>query len=160
MPNNKNDIGSIRICRVQNLGRIKADVKIAAVRELSKPIDGALVCPELAADGFMSDLKAAAKADNTWNPSKFVGEYVPLYMRRLCLPEARQTLNRIYKAVKAGKTVAIACYCADEFVCHRVVIAGLFQGLGLEVTGVKADYSAYYDMWRETYKPIAKAVAA
>lgn len=137
-------MSTIRICRIQNIGSIKADIKIAAVQTMKRPGETVFVCPELAPDDAMLDIKARFKAQKAWNRKTFQESYVPMYLDRLCTAEARRTLNWIYKLVKSGKTVAIGCYCADEASCHRSILAGLFQALGMEVTGVKADYSEYY----------------
>lgn len=153
----------IRICRIQNIGRIKADVKIAAVQTIKRPAGAVFLCPELAPDNKMIDLKNRFKEQQSWNQQRFQDSYVPLYLDRLCTPEATKTLNWIYKLVKSGKTVAIGCYCADETICHRSILAGLFQALMLEVTGVKADYSAYYvqrQAARSKYLLISKAKTA
>lgn len=141
-------MSTIRICRIQNIHRIRADVKIAAVQTMERPSDAILVCPELASDDAMMAFKVDAKAQKAWNWTTFQNDYVPMYLNRLCTPEARRTLNRIYKTVKSGKTVAIGCYCADETICHRSILAGLFQALNLEVIGVKFDYSDYYARWQ------------
>lgn len=141
----------IRVCRVQNINRIKADVKIAAVQTMKRPNETVFVCPELAPDDTMLAAKAQLREQGAWNRETFQERYVPMYLDRLCTAEARRTLNWIYKLVKSGKTVAIGCYCADEENCHRSILAGLFQALDLEVTGVKADYSDYYAQRQAVY---------
>lgn len=138
----------IRICRIQNMGRIKADIKLAAVCKMPHPIEDVSVCPELAAGDALFAFKTKAKADNTWNMEMFKTCYVPEYLKILAKPEARRLLNQIYKESKAGKTIAIGCYCADEAMCHRSIIAGLLQAIGCEVTGVKDDYTDYYRQYK------------
>lgn len=145
---NTNNWGTVRICRVQNLGRIHADIKMAAVQSMANPKDTITIATELAPSDAVLTMKNKAKENGTWNEDYFRNEYVPAYIAGLTDDKARQTLNKIYKAVKAGKTVAIACYCADETTCHRSVIAGLMQSLGLNVAGVKGDYSGYHAQWK------------
>lgn len=142
--------GCVRICRLQNLKRIKADRKIALSYDLNGKFAFAEKPAVLLPGKDLIETAAYLKADGDVDGmSQFFDEtVVPQYLDQLRTGAGRALLNGIYKDVKAGRTVAIGCYCADEAVCVRSVLAGLFQGVGLEVKGVDGDYAGYFDMFK------------
>lgn len=151
--------GCVRICRLQNLRRIKADRKIALSYDLNgkfafaeKP---AVLLPGKDLIATAANFKADGDVDGM---SQFFDEtIVPQYLDQLRTGAGRALLNELYKDVKTGKTIAIGCYCADEAVCVRSVLAGLFQGVGLEVKGVDGNYAGYFDMFKTPEPVLATA---
>lgn len=79
-----------------------------------------------------------------WNKEKFQEHYVPQFMRELKNPSAMRLLSKLWDMDKADKKICLACFCTDEELCHRSIIAGILQGSGCHVNGVKHDYSNYY----------------
>ena len=88
--------------------------------------------------------KKAGKFDRIW----FEEHYIPQFIFEMHSPAARELLNTLYKADKCGKRICLVCFCEDEGLCHRSILAGLLQGVGCDVHGVKSDYSDYYRVYR------------
>lgn len=93
-----------------------------------------------------------------WGINMFLCTYVPWFLRDMLEEDARQRLSLIVKQVNQGKRILLACYCWDEFMCHRSIIKGLLQGRGVpcgttEESPINYDYSKYFriylKMWNE-----------
>jgi uncharacterized protein YeaO (DUF488 family) len=82
-----------------------------------------------------------------WGPETFRSIYVPRFLEEMHSEQAVYWLNRLWKADRIGRSVLLACYCSDEAMCHRSIVAGLLQGAGADVRA-QDDYSYYYDMWK------------
>lgn len=87
-------------------------------------------------------------ARNEWNQTTFQNIYVPQFLQEMHTEDAKHLLNELYTADKNGKNICLVCFCPDETTCHRSIIAGMLQGAGCNVTGVKNDYSKYYKLWK------------
>lgn len=114
--------------------------------------DGALWVPELSPSReLLSDYLRLRKM-GLWNEHAFKTIYVPTFLREMKgSKEAKQYLNLLFNLSKKGKTIEIACFCQDETMCHRSIIAGLLQGVGTQVTTDKnRDYSDYLRQYKET----------
>lgn len=83
--------------------------------------------------------------EGQWNKQKFQEEYVPQFLRELKQNHAAlELLSKLWDADRAGKRICLVCFCTDEELCHRSIIAGILQGAGCRVNGVRHDYSDYY----------------
>lgn len=88
-----------------------------------------------------------AVKNGTWNEDFFQSIYVPQFLQEMKYPAARRALNGIYLADKQSRRMALVCFCNDESLCHRSILAGLLQGVGCDVTTPTGkDYSRYYEM--------------
>lgn len=86
----------------------------------------------------------------TWGWEAFELGYVPRFLQEMHSAEARQALNELWRLDKAGKRVAICCFCDDYDLCHRSIVAGMLKGAGCKVW-VAGDYPAdatYYREWK------------
>lgn len=121
----------------------------ACVRSLKGQHPGIIQVADLSpsTELFISYLSAknAGKFDQQW----FQNHYVPTFLQQMkeC-KNSRDLLNNLYKADRAGKRIALLCFCQDEELCHRSILAGLLQGVNCDVHGVHHDYSRYYDQYR------------
>lgn len=89
--------------------------------------------------------------NNNWNKKTFQEIYVPQFISELKTgPEkGYELLNQLYFADKAGKKICLICFCGDEELCHRSIIAGLLQGVGCDVkTEKNTNYSKYFEMYK------------
>ena len=85
------------------------------------------------------------KLDGRWNEETFRSEYLPVFLKEMRSEAAREKLNELYKKDKAGRSIALVCFCKEENLCHRSIIAGILQGVGCNVhTATGNDYSKYY----------------
>ena len=88
--------------------------------------------------------KKAGKFDG----AMFDKNYVPRFISELKMnPDARALLNKLYKMDKAGKRIALVCYCDNEWLCHRSILAGLLRGAGCKVN-TNVSFIWYWDQWR------------
>lgn len=89
---------------------------------------------------------------NQWNQTAFDEIYVPQFLYDLHhSPKSIAALNQLYLDDKAGKRICLLCFCTNETMCHRSIIAGLLQGVGCDVRlETNADYRHYYTKWCET----------
>ena len=94
------------------------------------------------------------KAKKNWNQKTFNEEYLPVFIREMVIgcqeenaDQKTNALNEIYRRVKTGETVALVCYCKN--LCHRYIVGGLLQGVGLDVVldDESVDISQYYSMY-------------
>ena len=97
---------------------------------------------------LFSDYRRLA-ADNEWSKITFDRVYVPRFLKGMCARESRDKLNELFRKDKQGIRICAFCTCAEEELCHRSIVAGLLQGVGADVRGVKKDYSEYYRIWKE-----------
>lgn len=137
----------IKIARMSEIRRGQYDLNFAIVRSMKNPSDWLvqedLLSPSKNLFYKYLDLK---KAGN-WNKKSFDEIYVPQFLRELkANKSATDKLNEIYSLSKT-KSIALCCFCDDEELCHRSIIAGLLQGAGADVVASK-DYRHYYEMYR------------
>ena len=85
---------------------------------------------------------------NQWNRRAFQEIYVPQFLREMHEPLGRESLNFIYRLSKA-QNIALICFCTDEDVCHRSIVAGLLQGVGANVVLPSGkNYSHYFQQYQ------------
>lgn len=89
------------------------------------------------------------KVTGNWNDKTFKQIYVPRFLKEMQCQTARAKLNELFSKDREGKNIALVCFCADELLCHRSIIAGLLQGTGCHVKTSKGnDYSDYYKQYK------------
>lgn len=85
-----------------------------------------------------------------WNEQTFHEVYVPQFLTELRTNSETTYpyLNDLYLADENGKNICLVCFCPNETMCHRSIIAGLLQGVGCNViTETGNDYKKYYEMF-------------
>lgn len=82
----------------------------------------------------------------TWNGDMFERWYVPQFLKEMHGEVQRASLNNLYYKAQS-KHILLACFCPDEKLCHRSIVCGLLQGVGV-ITSAD-DYSRYYKMYKE-----------
>ena len=61
--------------------------------------------------------------------------------------EEKDALNQLYVMSKT-QNILLVCFCENEDLCHRSIIAGLLSGAGAEVqTSSGHNYDKYWDMY-------------
>lgn len=94
-----------------------------------------------------------------WNREAFDKIYVPEFISQMRYDQrAANILNGLVELDKSGAKIQLCCFCPDETMCHRSIVAGLLQGAGCDVrTATGQDYSKYFDMYQNA--PMTKSVA-
>lgn len=89
------------------------------------------------------------KKRNDWNFKTFESIYVPQFIYELRNnPDAIKRFEYLYTQDKLNKNICLVCFCTDETLCHRSIIAGILAGGGCDVkTDTQNDYRKYYAMY-------------
>lgn len=140
----------IRITSISNLRNVteQFDEIWAIVRSLKSPIKNVqqvdVLSPSM--DLFFKYQKKSKAGD--WNDKTFAEMYVPQFVNEMKHSnKALAKLAYLYDADQAGKNICLLCFCSDETLCHRSIIAGFLQAVGCDVKlDTNNDYRKYYDM--------------
>lgn len=88
---------------------------------------------------------------NQFDDVAFNEVYVPQFIDEFTTV-GKNLLKYLRQLDMAGKNIALVCYCADESKCHRSIIAGILQGMKVNVTtDTEADYSHYYEQFLKVH---------
>lgn len=130
-----------------------ADRHIAIVRSLKNKSPWMEQMAELSPDKSLFYAYLDMKNTGEWNETAFREIYVPRFLKQIKQDkQAVAALNGLYVESKT-KTIELACFCADEKLCHRSIIAGLMRGANAAVQTEHGDGSEYIDYYRQ-YKEI------
>lgn len=151
----------IEITDVNRLRRLAPDPGVtcyAIVRNMTYPITGVAQLDILSPSRDLFFWYRRMEKAGKWGRRAFDDEYVPCFLREIKSDlVARRTLNDLRRRSRNGEHIALACYCGDESMCHRSIVAGLLSGAGVDVrTDSGRDYSAYYAQ----YKALARQYPA
>lgn len=89
------------------------------------------------------------RENGEWNKQAFDEIYLPRFLKEIKDNEhARELLYELYDRDASGERIALTCFCDDENICHRSIVAGILQGMDANVvTKTGNDYSRYYEMY-------------
>ena len=140
----------IEIIRIdRTLDYSKYDQIYAIVRSFKNPNPNIIQMSDLSPQpGLFKTYRHLAET-NQWNRDAFDNIYVPQFLYDLRHNKhAIAKLNQLFKDDKAGQRICLLCFCTDEAMCHRSIIAGLLQAVGCDVKLESgADYRHYYNQW-------------
>ena len=137
----------IRVTNIRNANKDDYDAVYAIVRSLKSSTAWIQQMTELSpSPSLFGDYRRLADTGQ-WGRQAFDEMYVPRFIDEIRQNAvARQTLNRLWRDDREGKKICLVCFCPDERLCHRSIIAGFLQGAGCQVvTDTNGDYSKYYD---------------
>lgn len=137
----------ITITNIREMGGKRYDEVWGIVRSM-KPMDGVRQVQVLSPSWELFKKYRNLVESGSWNRNAFQSLYVPQFLEEMHSKEASYILNKLYLMDKAGKNICLFCFCTDESLCHRSIIAGLLQGAGCNVEGIAADYSHYLRQWK------------
>ena len=148
----------VKVCDIRYLAshaRNESTVAFAIVRSLSRPIDGVTQLDVLSPSKSLFYAYCGWKDAGQWNAAKFQDAYVPRFLSEIRNDKAAHlALKDIWERDRNGETVLLGCFCPDEALCHRSIIAGLLTGIGVKVeTDTGSDYIGYYRQYRQLPKP-------
>ncbi len=138
----------ITIKAISNIQYENYDEIWAIVRSLKHPNPHLKQVTELSPSWDLFKTFQELKQAGDWNQKTFQEIYVPRFLTQMKGTEARNRLNQLYLRDKAGESLALVCFCPDETLCHRSIIAGLLQGCGCNVQGVHGNYAHYFDQYK------------
>ena len=132
----------ITITDIRNVNHAAYDEVWAVVRSLKNPGKMKHV-PELSPSWALFKKYLQLRDMGEWNADTFRSIYVPTFLKEMKGLEAQRKLSELAGLDRQGKRICLACFCHDEALCHRSIIAGILQYRGIQIHGVKGDYSKY-----------------
>lgn len=132
----------ITITNMRNINYASYDEVWAIVRSLKNPGRMKQVA-ELSPSWHLFKQYLGLRNAGKWNASAFQEIYVPTFLKEMQAESAHKKLAELINLDKQGKHICLACFCPDEALCHRIIIAGILQHAGIQVRGVQGDYSQY-----------------
>lgn len=132
----------VTVTNIRNIDCAAHDEVWAIVRSLRYPGKMRHV-PELSPSWALFKQYLTLRDTGKWNNDSFNNIYVPVFLKEMQTATARKKLTEIVEMDKQGKRICLACFCDDEAMCHRSIVAGILQYAGITVQGVKGDYSSY-----------------
>lgn len=132
----------ITVTNIRNINYAAYDEIWAIVRSLKNPRKMKHV-PELSPSWALFKKYLRLRDAGQWNADSFKSVYVPTFLKEMAGTEAQRKLSELIELDRQGKRICLACFCRDEALCHRSIIAGILQGRGIQVQGVNGDYSEY-----------------
>lgn len=145
----------IMIDRVYAPSKRQYDGSWAIVRSASKLPDGFDVCNILSPGGELwrsyCGVRDRYEQDKAFAHDYWDKVYLPEFLSQMRYDQrAANVLNGLVELDKAGANIRMCCFCKDESLCHRSIIAGVLQGAGADVRLPSgADYSRYFKMYQE-----------
>lgn len=123
-------LGKVYLYSFWELSNINADVRLFVVRQRPRTLpSGWIWVPQMApSEELFCQYRAWVRAGQ-W-PAKW-----PVYEQRFKaeMPAMRRYLDRVEEHLRAGRAVALACYCQDPAYCHRRIFGEYFQAKGYPV---------------------------
>lgn len=136
----------ITVTNIRNTNFAAHDEVWAIVRSLRNPGKMKHV-PELSPSWKLFKTYLALRDVGKWNAAAFQDVYVPTFLQEIRNAAARRKLTELIELDQQGKSICLACFCPDETLCHRSIVAGILQYTGIAIRGVKEDYSQYGKIW-------------
>lgn len=145
----------ITITNIRNAKNTNPDEIWAIVRSMKKPSPDIKQVQDLSPSWDLFKTFQTLKEHNHWNHNTFREIYVPEFLSGLIENKDKvyPLLNELWRLDKYGKNICLVCFCTDETMCHRSIIAGLLQGVGCNVT---TDTGLDYSMYNEIFKKMEK----
>ncbi|MCR5834939.1 MAG: DUF488 domain-containing protein [Lachnospiraceae bacterium] len=107
---------------------------------------------ELAPSSELLDVYLDLRDNGQWNREAFDSIYVPAFIREISEnTKAGRLLQELCSKDLEGKSICLVCYCEDETMCHRSIVAGVLMGKGAKVIA-DADYLKYYALYEKCRK--------
>lgn len=132
----------ITITDIRNVDHAAYDEVWAIVRSLKNPGNLKHIS-ELSPSWNLFKKYLQLQDSGWWNTETFRNIYVPTFLREMQTGTARRKLSELMELDRQGKRICLVCFCSDETLCHRSIVAGILQYAGVRIQGVKGDYSPY-----------------
>lgn len=136
----------ITVTNIRNINCAAYDQVWAIVRSLKNPRSMKHV-PELSPSWSLFKRYLGLRNAGRWNAESFQNIYVPVFLQEMQNTTARNKIAELIELDRQGKSICLACFCPDETLCHRSIVAGILQYTGIAIHGVKEDYLQYGKIW-------------
>lgn len=125
----------ITITNIRNAQKDAFDEVWAIVRSLKSKSAYITQVPELSPSWSLFKTYFKLIDDGNWNKQTFETIYKPQFLSQIANdPAASKKLTELIQKDKAGKKIALVCFCTDPTLCHRSLIAQMLTNYGVKVT--------------------------
>lgn len=125
----------ITITNIRNAQKDAFDEIWAIVRSLKSKSAYITQVPELSPPWSLFKTYLKLRDDGNWNKQTFETIYKPQFLSQITNdPAASKKLTELIQKDKAGKKIALVCFCTDPALCHRSLIAQMLTNYGVKVT--------------------------
>lgn len=127
---------NIRRCRPVEYDDVYLIVRNIASLEKSKSglLKKAVHVPDLSPSKTLFYRYLDWKKAGEWNQEKFDNDYRPFFTNEIVNnPAAQAWLDKIEIESKAGRKIALLCFCDDETTCHRHIVGEMLKNRGCSV---------------------------
>ena len=80
----------------------------------------------------------------------FQKEYVPQFIAELSKNEEAKAEMEYLCEEGSRRSIVLGCYCENETLCHRSIIAGILLGMGANIQA-DPEYRKYYELYRKYF---------
>lgn len=122
----------ITVTNIRNVDHTSYDEVWAIVRSLKNPGKIEYI-PELSPSWELFRQYLQLRNTGRWNTEAFQGIYVPIFLKEMQTATTRKKLNGLVWLDRRGRHIALPCFCPSEATCHRSIIAGILQYVGVKV---------------------------
>lgn len=132
-------MAKLYVCGIKDIGNFDFVIHKFFIAQYIKDRDsisryGFARCPDLAPEKHLVNQYLGFRNKGEWTQEKFDTWYRPLFIQQMYTRiETKGVLNHVHKLITSGDDVVLACYCHDENMCHRRIIAEEFEKKGIEV---------------------------
>lgn len=137
----------IKIDNIRNINSNQGFEHLIIVRSLKKKILGTTHMPNLSPSPELFHQYLNWKKNGQWNETKFIFEYAPRFIYELKHNTNAMLLLSSIAYRSHNENIALYCFCEDESLCHRSIVAGILLGMGADIDCNK-DYLMYYDWFK------------
>lgn len=137
---------------IENIHRVRIqdyDEVWAIVRKLKSNPNNFRHVEDLSPSLELLNIFITLQENDEWDKKAFNEIYLPRFLKEIKgNKRTQELLNELYNRDLAGERIALVCFCDNESICHRSIIARILQGRKANVvTKTGNDYSKYYEMY-------------
>lgn len=140
----------IKIGRIYDIDKYSGNVWLI-VRSPDVIPEGVTHVPQLAPSKELFQKYREAYHSGTFGKNFFDTIYVPQFIKELSENKAALDIFGELKRKSFADDYCLCCYCENEAMCHRSIIAGILLGMGAKIEA-KKEYIKYYNMLTEMKK--------
>ncbi len=124
------------------------DEKWWIVRKLDRPLGSARHVSELSPSPELFKEYRRVYHQGMFDDAYFQNVYVTRFLKELSVNKEALQLLKILCKESERKTIVLSCYCENEKLCHRSIVAGLLLGMGA-VIETELSYIKYFEKFNE-----------
>lgn len=123
----------ITITNIRNVKKEDYDEIWAIVRYLKSNSSYLIQVKDLSPSPELYSTFRHLQKEGNWNEKTFNSIYRPRFLDQIRKDQkARSKLNELYLKDKAGKSIALVCFCTDVNLCHRKLISEMLTEKGIK----------------------------